>query len=201
MLPGGDNPRDVLASDPRVLALYRDGSMIESTDGGVTWRAQTPPPREVYTGWAAPDGFYVGGPLGALYRSTRGGAWVEVKFEYVSDIVDGYVEAGKLVVLWNKHLWPEEKGTKFSPASLSVSGDNGATWTTTEVASSDQGLVCGVGATMVVGGAFGEVRRSADGGRTWKLTKLPTDDSAVGLWTDGATIVVGLHDGEIWRGP
>ena len=176
------------ADAERGLAVGAYGTLLSTVDGGRTWTERPVHGEDdvhLNALAASPDGIYVAGEAGHLYRSVDGGATFsplpspyEGSFFGLLPLADALLAFGL-----RGHLYRSE--------------DRGATWSRVETGS-EATLTSGVdlgGGRVVVGGLAGTLLWSADGGKTFRLQELPDRKGIVAIASAGEGAVLLFGEG------
>lgn len=181
-------------NNSHIIVATESGGLFRSTNGGVKWKhidalqefftnavAFLPHDTSIVIATAAEDLRVVNG--GGIWRSTNSGAsWTQMAGPPVPAGAQSRLSAFEIAIAPdNGTIYV---GTQFG---LSISTDNGATWTHADPFGFHQRVISVVaqsGGRVIVGGSPG-IRRSDDGGTTW-LSTASTPGPVVDMHALGA---------------
>lgn len=190
-------------SGKRGYLLSRQGELVETTDGGQTWRTKV-------SGLVQGEGdlqFY-GEKLawmllgdGRWSKSTDGGA------SWSSTVTIGPYGSGRIGLVDDKLGWVASRYSS-SAAAFSVTADGGQTWAEMAAPSGARALHILGQQLLIVYGDSGLLAKSSDGGKTWSQRYAGTQatlyamaaQQADALWVVGDQGVVrrSVDQGQTW---
>jgi photosystem II stability/assembly factor-like uncharacterized protein len=185
--PTRSDLRGVWGSGPGLVAVGDSGTILRSTDAGVTWSSARSGSRHQLRGvWGAGSTVVAVGDSGTILRSVDAGAsWSPVE-SGTTDLLRGVSGDGStLVVVGNggRILRSSDAGASWSPASsgslshrLAGVWGQGSTW-------------FAVGDSFEAGTPWALTVVSADSGRTWSDVPQREVGFLAAVWGEGDTVV------------
>ncbi len=157
----------VAATSEELVAGTLGGVMLSSRDGGRNWtRATLAPPASIIGATACPGDVPVALDF---YRKV----WVQVDGQWAARPIPGKITPVAMTCDGAGRLW-----VVGSHTDIAMSGDHGKTWVSTTLG--EDAILSTVHffdpEHGIIGGEFGTVLNTVDGGKTWtKASPLPAD--------------------------
>ncbi|HEY9055472.1 MAG TPA: PEGA domain-containing protein [Rectinemataceae bacterium] len=226
-IPGTGNFVSVRWVKDRYFAPGDYGLLYSSSDGQSWQRQSTGSTKHLGpAAWMA-GRFFIVGQSGTMLASSNGASWSQLAISYSNNFLNIAAEKSTLVVtgsqglilystdggvVWNKAtsgVTDNLFGLAAGPAGFVAGGSSqrapllfspdGKSWSIVYRSDSSQtyGAIIWDGDRFIVAASYGEVLESRDGREWRKLPAIPNGKHAVGVATDGTTIVIAQSDGTI----